>query len=147
MSDFARDDREPLTFSVAQPGWRALFVEAIEQTSHFTIPLVGWSVFRITVRDRVTGDQLPQARTQIEGVVQATGVDSSQLVSVFAYEPTSAEFWWYLSPDEPDPEPGTVPGQEPDGKGKGGKTNGGKGGRGRGRGRSPVFEPRPASKA
>jgi hypothetical protein len=127
-------------------GWRAVFVDETDHTSHYTVPLVGWSLFRITVRDKDTGDQLPQARTRIEGVVAESPESPGALVSVFEYDlGLDTRFWWYLNPDDPDPEPGKVPviGQEPDGKGKGdrtndGKTNGGKGGRGRGRGRASV---------
>jgi hypothetical protein len=49
-------------------------------------------------------------------------VETSQLVSVFDDTIIAGKFRAYLSPDEPDPQPGTVP----DGNGKVGKTNGGK---------------------
>src|SRR4029450_7454639 len=79
LSEFADDVRETITFSAAQPGWGALFVEASDETNHFTIPLLGWSLFRITVRDKDTGYLLPRARTQVEGVVlqanSAVGAD------------------------------------------------------------------------
>ena len=125
MSAFASDVREVLSVSAAQPGWRALFVVDSDDKVNFTMPLVGWAVVRITTRDSDTGDVLPRARTRIEGVV----VQNPDVVSVFEYAATSGTFGEYLSPDDPDPEPGTVP----DGKGKVDKPNGGKGTRGRGR--------------
>jgi hypothetical protein len=126
VSEYAQDVREPLTFSAAPPGWRALYVEDPDNTNHFTIPLLGWCLFRITVRDSDTGDLLPRARTQIEGAV----LQGNEVVSVFNYSATSANFWWYLSPDEADPKPGTVPGRKPDGKGKNGKAGRGRSRRG-----------------
>jgi hypothetical protein len=119
MSDFAHDVYEPLSFSAAQPGWRALYVDPQDLTDHFTCPLVGWAVYRVTVHDSDTNDQLPQARQQIEGVV----LDGSYTVCVLDFE---TGFWTYLGPDEPDPprgspppgvEPGKRnPGQRPSGK-------------------------------
>jgi hypothetical protein len=130
MSEYARDVREPLTFSTAQPGWRALFVDPADNTSHFTVPVLGWSLFRITVHDEDTDDQLPLARTRLQAVV----LDQGAPVNVFEYV-TDHILWWYLSPEEPDPEPGTVPnGQEPGRGRKGGK---GKGGRDGERGKRP----------
>jgi hypothetical protein len=125
MSAFASDVREVFSVSAAQPGWRALFVEDSDELADFAMPLVGWAVVRITTRDNDTGDVLPRARTRIEGVV----LQDPEVVSVFDYSATSATFGGYLSPDDPDPEPGTGP----DGKGKIDKPDGVKGTRGRGR--------------
>jgi hypothetical protein len=128
MSAFASDVREVLNVSAAQPGWRALFVEDSDEKVDFTMQLVGWALVRITTRDSDTGDVLPRARTRIEGVV----LQGTDVVSVFEYAATSATFGEYLSPDDPDP----VPGTGPDGKGKVDKPDGVKGTRGRGRVRS-----------
>ncbi len=125
MSEFAQDDYEPISFSTSQPSWRALYVNPQDRTQHFVLPLIGWSLYRITIRDIDTGDQLPRARTRLDGVV-LLGTDA---VPASAGSAPDTEFWGYLSPEELDPEPGTAPGREPDGKGKGGKR-----GRGDGRG-------------
>lgn len=66
----------------------------------------------------------------------------SEAVSVFEYY-TGHVLWSYLSPEEPDPEPGTVPnGREPGRGRKGGK---GKGGRDGERGKRPPYRFTPAS--
>jgi hypothetical protein len=128
--------REPISFSPAPPGWRALFVdEAQDRPGRFVVPLIGWSLFRLTIRDADTGDELPKARTELEGVVLEGG---SFPVSVYGTGFDTARFASYLSPDEPDPEPGR---EKPDGGGRGS----GRGrGRGRGRVQPPVFDPHPA---
>jgi hypothetical protein len=59
-------------------------------------------------------------------------LQGADVVSVFEYAATSATFGEYLSPDDPDP----IPGTGPDGKGKVDKPDGVKGTRGRGRARS-----------
>jgi hypothetical protein len=132
--------REPISFSAAPPGWRALFVdEAQDRPGSFVLPLIGWSLFRITIRDADTGDQLPKVRTELEGVVLEA---DSFPVSVYDTGFDTSRFDSYLSPDQPDPEPGKEPGRE---KPDGGRRGPGRGrGRGRGRIQPPVFDPRPA---
>ena len=67
---YTEEVREPLMFSAAPSGWRALYIDDRPgQTGNFVVPLIDWSLFRLTVRDVETGDQLPKARTEIEGVV------------------------------------------------------------------------------
>ena len=70
MSEYAYDEYEALSFSAAQPGWRALYYILDNPTELYTLPLIGWAVYRITVRDNLhTDDQLSQARQRIEGVI------------------------------------------------------------------------------
>jgi hypothetical protein len=103
MSEFASDVREILNFSTAQPGWRAFFVEDSVDKTDYVAPLLGWALVRITTRDNDTGDVLPRTRTRIEGAA----VQGHEVFTVFESGAFSGTFERYLSPDEPDPDPGT----------------------------------------
>jgi hypothetical protein len=102
VSEFAFDERVPLSFSAAPPGWRALYVNPDDNSQHFTYPIIGCALYRISVRDNDTNQPLPTSENhRIEGVV----LEGRLAMSAEDY----SDLWWYLAPDQPDPEPGTVP--------------------------------------
>jgi hypothetical protein len=98
MSDYANDQYEPLSFSPAPPGWRALYGYGSPDGSDSTIiPLVGWGTFHVTVRDKDTEELLRDRGNVLEGVILNDQGRLSCALEII-------EFRWYLSPEDPDPQ-------------------------------------------
>jgi hypothetical protein len=98
MSEYANDRYEPLSFSPAPPGWRALYGSA-DGSDSTIIPLVGWGTFHVTVRDKETEELLRDRGNVLEGVILNDQGRLSCALEIM-------EFCCYLSPEDPDPKPG-----------------------------------------
>jgi hypothetical protein len=97
MAWYAYDSFDPISISAVPPGWRAVYGSSTRK-GYETVPLIGWAVFRVSVRGNLTGAQeVLQDGNVIEGVVISPG--GGPLVCALALD----SFLGYLSPDQKDP--------------------------------------------
>lgn len=111
MSDNTVDQFEeqyeytPLSVSAVPSGWRAIYkLEEPEpgRRDWKAIPLIGWGVFRLTIRRGAKGDEwFREWGNVVEGVV--IGGFGSPACAL-----ETPNFLFYLGPDDPDPEPGEL---------------------------------------
>jgi len=100
-SNYLQDLYEPLSISAAPPGWRALY-EAPTETGWYTLPLIGWGVYRASAM-RLSDRQPVAGAIEEPNFVAGTVINSDGMVAcAFEFE----TFRQYLNPDESDPGPG-----------------------------------------
>ena len=108
MTWYAQDWFEPISISAVPAGWRARYESSTNDKGYTTVPLIGWAVFRVSVRGSRSGaEEVLQDGNVIEGVVFHP--DGSGLVCALAVD----GFLGYLSPDQDpdtsDPKTGRKP--------------------------------------
>lgn len=100
---YTNERYEILSFSTAAPGWRAQLGALKGSAGYRVVPLIGWGVYELIITDTASGEAFKHRRRLLGGVYL------SERTPVFALE--DIDFVSYLSPDEPDPDPGS--GEDP----------------------------------
>ena len=100
-SAYLQDVYEPLSISSAPPGWRALY-SAPTETGWYTLPLIGWGVYRVSAM-KLSDRQPVAGAIEVPNLVAGTVITSDGFIAC-AFELET--FLQYLNPDESDPEPG-----------------------------------------
>jgi hypothetical protein len=97
MAWYAYDSFDPISISTVPPGWRAVYA-ASTRKGYETVLLIGWAVFRVSVRGNLSGaEEVLQDGNVIEGVIISPG--GGPLVCALALD----GFLGYLPPDQKDP--------------------------------------------
>ena len=99
MAWYAYDSFDPISISAVPAGWRALYSSSTTKKGFEVVPLVGWAVFRVSVRGSLSGaEEVLQSGNVIEGAVVSPG--NGPVVCALAVD----GFIGYLSPDQEDPD-------------------------------------------
>jgi hypothetical protein len=118
---YTYDRFEPVGISaIPAAGWRAVYWQA-DDPGFFTVPLIAWGVFKVTVHRTSTDhldpeddvvhrssndEQLAEIGNVIEGVIGSPRGAGYIDYGVCARGEDS--FWYYLSPDQEDPPSETI---------------------------------------
>ena len=96
MAWYSYDSFDPISISAVPAGWRALYSSSTTKKGFEVVPLVGWAVFRVSVRGSLSGaEEVLQSGNVIEGAVVSPGngpvvCASDELCSIRAFALVSA---------------------------------------------------------